>query len=465
MFKNKITLFALVMLVVGSIDSVRNLPSTAFFGPSLIFFFLVGALFFLIPGALIAADLAAANPDKSGVYQWVKRAFGPNMGFLAIWLQWVNTLVWFPTMLAFIAGTLAFFIHQSLGTNNIFLMCVIIGGFWLLTLLNLRGIDVSARFASICTLVGMIIPMGIIIVLAVMWISAGKPMQVSFSLQNLLPNFHTLDNWFSLTGVMTSFLGIELAAVHMMNIQDARKNYPKAMLISIVILLFTMIIGSLAIAIVLPQATIGLNQGVMQAFEVFLTNYHLHWFFPALVFLVLLGSLGEMINWMISPARGLFQAAEDHFLPAFLTARNKQGVPVAIALIQAVVMTIVSLAFIFMPSVNGSYWLLTALSTELYMLMYLFMFFAALRLESEKHPRVRLIGMMSWPFVPHILALMGILGCLVTLYIGFLPPSGIDVGTPLHYHVMFVGGLLLMIVPVIFFIIYRKLTYKGHDNA
>ncbi len=460
MFTKKITLFALVMLITGSIDSIRNLPSTAFFGPSLIFFFILGALFFLIPGALISADLAAAYPEKSGVYQWVKRAFGKKTAFLAIWLQWVNTLVWFPTMLAFIAGTVAYLIAPKLGTNDIFLLSVIVGGFWLLTLLNLRGIDVSARFASICTLIGMIIPMGLIIVLALLWLFMGKPLQISFTWQNLFPEWHGLNNWFSLTGVMTSFLGIELAAVHMANIKNARVTYPRAMLIAMVILLSTMIMGSLAIAIMVPQSQIILNQGVMEAVNLLLANDHLSWFFPVLVCMVIIGSLGEMINWMISPARGLFQASEDHFLPDFLHKRNRHGVPSWVAIIQACVMTIVSLAFVYMPNVNASYWLLTALSTELYMLMYLFLFAAAFKISCQDKNRTHLAGLMSLPFAPQILAVMGIVGCLVTLYIGFLPPTGINVGTMAHYVMTFCGGMLMMILPVILFYFYRR-KYHG----
>ena len=35
----RLTVFALVMITVGSVDSIRNLPATALFGSSLIFFF------------------------------------------------------------------------------------------------------------------------------------------------------------------------------------------------------------------------------------------------------------------------------------------------------------------------------------------------------------------------------------------------------------------------------------------
>jgi len=451
----KIGLFALTMLIAGSIDSVRNLPSTAFFGPSLISFYILGAIFFLLPGAIVSADLASAFPEQSGVYRWSKLAFGKKTAFLTVWLQWVNTLVWFPTILAFIAGTASFLINPVLGTNHVFLLSVIIGLFWLLTFLNLRGVEVSAKFASICTLFGMIIPMSLIIILTFVWLGLGKPLHIEFSWPALLPSFHSMDNWFSLTAVVTSCLGIELAAVHMTNIQNARKNFPKAILFATVFMLTTMIVGSLAIAMVIPQSQIVLNEGVLAAFSVFLQEFHLSWLFRILVVMIVIGSIGQMVNWMISPARGLGQAAMDGFMPHKMLKVNRHGVSKHIGIIQAIVATIMSMAFLLMPSVNGSYWLLTALSTELYVLMYVMMFLTALRLEWKMPKRQRLMGVLHNRIFACAVPIFGLVGSFVTLYIGFLPPTGIDVGSAHHYDLVFTSGLLLMIVPIIFFYAYR----------
>src|ERR1700741_5350973 len=91
-----ITTFALVMLITGAIDSIRNLPATALFGSTLIFFFIFSALIFLIPVALISAELSSTwSEEEGGIYSWVKHAFGENIAFFTIWLQWINTLVWY----------------------------------------------------------------------------------------------------------------------------------------------------------------------------------------------------------------------------------------------------------------------------------------------------------------------------------------------------------------------------------
>ena len=125
--KEKITPFALVLLISGAIDSVRNLPGTALFGSTLIFFFIFSALLFLIPVSLIAAELASSwSEEEGGIYSWVKQAFGPNLAFFAIWLQWINTMVWYPTILSFIAATLAYLIEPSLAQNKFYLISVIL---------------------------------------------------------------------------------------------------------------------------------------------------------------------------------------------------------------------------------------------------------------------------------------------------------------------------------------------------
>ena len=70
------------------------------------------------------------------------------------------------------------------------------------------------------------------------------------------------------------------------------------------------------------------------------------------------GSIGTMINWLISPAKGLLHAAEFGFLPAFFTRKNKAGVASNILLAQACLVSLVFLVFLLEPSINGFYWFL-----------------------------------------------------------------------------------------------------------
>ena len=454
----KISMIALVLLITGAIDNIRNLPGTALFGSTLIFFFLFAALVFLIPVALVSAELSSAwAEEEGGVYSWVKHAFGESAAFFTIWLQWINTMVWYPTILLFIAGTLAYLIEPSLGQNKGYLITVILTVFWSLTLLGLKGLRTSAAFAGFCAIVGMIIPMTFLSILALLWVIQGHPLAISLHPSQLIPNWSDGQSWASLTAIVTSFLGMELAAVHVRQIRNPQRNFPRAMYYSVILILVTMVLGSLAIAFVLPQSKISLVQGVMQAFTNFFDAYHLTAWLPLFVILLLLGSLGNMVNWIISPAKGLLLAAEHGFLPSWLRQLNKHGIASRVLILQAVLVTILCSGFILFPSINAIYWLFTDLSTELYLLMYLLMFFAAIRLKSKHKAMPRPFKIPGGQVGYYVVCLLGLFGCCISLIIGFFPPeSAMDVGGANHFRWIFMSGIIIMLLPAFFLYLRKK---------
>ncbi len=443
------------MLITGAIDSIRNLPATAFFGSSLIFFFLFSALVFLIPVALVSAELSSQFTEKGGIFHWIHVGIGEKTAFLAIWLQWINTMVWFPTILSFLVGTATYFINPALVQNKLYLVSIILTTFWLLTWLNLKGLHFSAKFSSFCAVFGMIIPMMLIVVLAVIWLILAKPLQIHFTALEMLPSFKHVENWVSLTAIMTAFLGMELATVHIKGVANPQKTFPKALFFSVLIILATMILGSLAIAMVLPKDQINLVNGVMQAFTHFFAVYHLGWLVPVITVMLLLGTVGSTVSWVISPAKGLFHAAQLGYLPRFFTKENERGVASRILIAQAILVSFVCLAFLFMPSVNGSYWLLTALSTQLYVLMYVLMFLAAICIKYKFAKESQAFIIFGGKAGTWVACLLGLIGCGITLFVGFIPPAGIDVGGIMHYEAVFTSALVIMVSPVVLFYLYR----------
>jgi amino acid transporter len=459
-----LSLFVLTMLIVGSIDSIRNMPATALFGSSLVFFFIVGTVLFLIPTGLISAELSSSMPSHNGIHDWVKTAMGGKFAFLVIWLQWINTMVWYPTILSFIAGIVAYLVDPALAHNKYYLIGVILTVFWALTFVNLKGVHVSAKFSSVCAVIGMVIPMALIVFLAILWVVEGQPVHVHFTAQSIIPNFSHGQSWISLTAIITAFLGMELATVHVKNIKNAQKLVPKAMIVAIIFIMLTMFFGSIAIAFVVPASHINLVDGIMQAFSAFFNAYHLHWLLPVLGVMIFVGSLGGMINWMISPAKGLLLAGENGYLPKKMCKVNKNGVASNILITQALLVSFICLAFLLMPSVNGSYWLLTDLSTQLYVIMYTLMFVAAIVIVGknmkENSNGFKLPGKKAGSI---FVSMAGIIGCVIALVVGFIPPSNIEVGGYWHYEMMFILGMVLMLSPAL--ILYGYKHFKSNNKA
>lgn len=463
--KHALTIFSLTMITVGSVDSIRNLPATALFGSQLIAFFFLGALFFLIPTALISAELASGWPKQGGIYIWVKEAFGRHIGFLAIWLQWIENVIWYPTILSFVAGTIGYLINPAMASNAHFLWLIIVLSFWGATLINMRGMSSSALFSNVCAISGLLLPMSLIIGLGAAWIVGGNPLQIQFDTPSIVPHWQDSSMWVSLTAIMMSFCGIEIATVHANDVENPQHAFPRALIYSVIVILTTLILGSLAIAVVLPQNDINLVAGIMQAFNAFFAQYHLLWLMPVVALMLVMGGLGGVSNWIIAPTKGLMVAAEDGNLPGIFQRCNANGAPTVMLITQAVIVTLLSTLFLFMPSVNGSYWLLTALAAQLYMLMYLLMFFAAIKLgfSAPEHPRAfRIpggkIGLL-------VVASIGIIGAGTTLVVSFMPPEGINIGSTLRYELTLIIGLLLMCSPPFISNWWQKNSRRSAENV
>ncbi len=454
--KKKIPLISLVILIVAAIDNIRNLPAAALFGSSLLFFFSFSAIVFLIPTSLVAAELSAAFPKKGGVFHWIHHAFGEKWAMAAIWLQWINTMVWYPTMLLFIAGTLSYLVNPELAQNKTYLISCILTVFWALTLINLKGIHISALLNNICAMIGTILPMLFLIILGVIWFFSGQPLQVDLSTADLIPPLSQTTSWISLIAIMASFLGMELSGVHVNDIRDPQRNFPKAIFLASSFIFLSMLLGALAIAFVLPHDTISLVSGIMQVFSNFFEVFNLGALTPILTVLIVVGSIGTMINWLISPAKGLLHAAEFGFLPPFFTRKNKAGVASNILLAQAILVTLFCLVFLLVPSVNAFYWFLTALSTELYMIMYILMFCAGIRLHYKHVDRKQSFKIPGKQWGMWTTCLLGLFGCTITIIISFFPPEDIIVGSTSRYLYMICIGNVLTISPIFLFYLYKR---------
>lgn len=442
--------FALTMITVGSVDSIRNLPSIALFGAPLILFFTAAAILFLVPSVLISAELVATWPEHHGAYGWTRHAFGQRLGFLSIWLQWIGNVIWYPTILSFTAVTIGYLISPTLAENKTFLITIILGSFWGITVINLYGMKCSAFFSSFCTIFGLLLPMIIIIGLGAVWLFSGHQSQITITPQSIVPNIKDPQMWIALTGIIMSFCGMEVATVHSMRVKEPQRAFPRALFISMSILIVTIIFGSLTIAEVVPGNQIDIIAGIMQTFQKFFALYNLQWIMPIIGIIVVIGTIGGVNNWVIAPTTGLAVAARDGNLPSHFAKTNKKHAPHILLIYQAILVTLLMLVFLYMPSVSGSYWLLTALATQLYMGMYILMFAAALylRFKHPDYPRpFRIPGRKNSGMI--LVASIGIIGASIAFVIGFVPPMHLQIGSIFHYEAALITGLILAVLPPI----------------
>lgn len=440
--KRTLTGWMIALINVCAISNIKNFPLLAEYGASIIFFLILSALFFFIPAALVSAELASGWPDR-GVYTWVKEALGPRLGFLAIWLEWIENVIWYPTILSFIAATFAYVFNPSLANNKIYVMGAILATFWTITFINFLGMRVSGWISTITAILGTIVPILLIIVMGAIWVFSGRPIQISFSWEALIPDLASINQLVLLSGVLLGLAGMEMSAVHARETRNPQRDYPFGIFLSAILILLFSILGALAIAAIVPSAEIQLASGGMEAFRYLFNTFHMPWAVPLIAAITTFGALGMMSTWIVGPSRGLYATIEHGHLPPLFHKSNEQHMPTNILITQAIIVTILSLIFLFMPSVNSSYWALVALASLLYMMMYILMFIAGIVLR-YKHPNVtRAYKIPFGNAGMWITALLGIIGSAFGAIISFFPPSQIDTGSLIVLEIFLIGATIL----------------------
>lgn len=450
--KRVISVFVLAMLNVSIMASLRNLPLVAELGYKMIFFFAIVAAAFLIPCALVSAELATGWTKSGGIYVWVREALGDRWGFFSIWMQWVHNVTWYPAILSFVAATLAYIISPELAENKAFIQSIVLIVFWGMTLINYFGIETSTIVSTVGVIAGTIIPGLFIISLGVIWLIMGHPTQIPFSTGALIPDFENWGNIVFLAGLFLAFSGLEVSAGYAGEVKNPQKNFPKAIMIAAGITLFLFMLGALSIAIVIPRENISLVSGLMEALKLYLSQYGLSWVLPVLAILLVVGAIAEVNSWIMGPVKALYTTSIHGNLPPFFQNLNKHGMPTHLLLFQAIIVTIVSFIILYMPTLSTSYWILTAISAQIYLIMYIFMFISAIRLRYT-HPHVPRVYKIPHPHKGiWFVASLGMLASIFAIIIGFVPPTQLATGSRFVYHSFLFCGLLVMIaIPLIIY--------------
>lgn len=450
--------FSLAMLTMAAIVSLRNLSLIAGLGVSAVFFLCLAALIFFIPTALVVAELAAAWPRPGGCYEWVQEAFGKPLAFFTLWLSWMASVAWFPTILVFTSAMFAQVLQPvfpQLEHSQSFILICMLGMFWGSTFINFLGIEFSGFISTCGVILGTIIPGILIIGLGMWWVFSAKHSYIPLTVEQLVPNC-TFDNLSLFAGVLLSLAGIELAAYHVREAQHPQRSYPRAILIAAAVILILYIFGTLAIAIVVPQSELSLATGLIQAFGVFLAQMNLAWLIPLMACCLFLGAAACINTWVAGPAKGMLVVAEHGFFPPWLRKVNKRGVPTALLILQAAVGSVMSILYICGSS-NTFIWLLTSLSAQFTCLMYILIFCAALRLRySQKHTarpfKVRAIWVVS---------VVGILACSFSFLIVYIPHSQFMLMQHDLFYKVLLFSFILLLLPPVMLIKYRHRSAKA----
>ncbi len=467
----KLGVFTLAIMNVTAVVSLRGLPAEAEYGLSSAFYYLFAAIVFLIPTSLVAAELAAMFKDKQGgVFRWVGEAFGKKWGFLAIWLQWIESTIWYPTVLTFGAVAIAFIgmgqAHDmALASNKIYSLVVVLAIYWLATFISLKGMGWVSKVAKIGGLVGTIIPAALLVVLGIVYLTTGGVPQMDFH-GSFFPDLTNFNNLVLASGIFLFYAGMEMSGIHVTDMENPAKNYPKAIFIGAFITVLIFVLGTFALGVIIPQKEINLTQSLLIGFDKYFAYLHASWLSPVIAVALAFGVLASVLTWVSGPSKGIFAVGKAGYLPPFFQKSNENGVQRNILLVQGAIVTVLGLLFVVMPSVQSFYQILSQLTVVLYLIMYLIMFAAAIKLRynMKDYERPYRIGKrgnaMMW-----IVSGLGFCGSLLAFVLSFIPPAQIATGSnTVWYSVLAVGCIVMVGAPLLIYA-NRKKSWVSADVA
>lgn len=461
----KLSVMTLAIMNITAVVSLRGLPTEAVYGLSSAFYYLFATVVFLIPTALVAAELAAMFSNaQGGVFRWVGEAMGPKTGFLAIWLQWIQSTIWYPTVLTFGAVAIAFVglnetADMTLASNKFFTLATVLVIYWFATFISLKGLGWVGKVAKIGGLVGTIIPAALLIILGVVYLAMGGKNQMDMS-QSFFPDLAKFDNLVLASSIFLFYAGMEMMGVHVMDVENPKKNYPKAILMGSLITVIIFVLGTFSLGVIIPAKDINLTQSLLIGFDGFFKFLHISWASPIIALALMFGVLAGVLTWVAGPSKGIFTVGRAGYLPRFFQKTNKLGVQRNILLIQGTIVTILSLLFVVMPSVQSFYQIMSQLTVMLYLIMYLLMFASVIVLRYKMPEIERPFRIGKGNFLLWIVAGVGFSGALLAFVLSFIPPSQISTGSNTVWFSVLIGGCVLFII--IPFIIYslRKQSWK-----
>lgn len=463
----KLGVMTLAIMNVAAVVSLRGLPSQATYGVSSAFYYLFAAIVFLIPTALVAAELAAMFSSKQGgVFRWVGEAFGKRIGFLAIFLQWIESTIWFPTVLTFGAVSLAFIgtnevSDAAMASNKFFTLIVVLLIYWGATFISLKGMGWVGKVSKIGAMVGTIIPAALLIVFGVIYLASGGHNYMDMS-GSFFPDLSNFNNLVLASSIFLFYAGMEMMGIHVLDVENPTKNYPKAIFIGAGITVLIFVLGTFALGFVIPADKISLTQSLLVGFDNYFAYLRISWAGPVMAVALAFGVLAGVLTWVAGPSRGIFTVGKAGYLPPFFQKTNKNGIQKNILYVQGGLVSLLGILFVVMPSVQTFYQILSQLTVLLYLIMYLLMFSAAivLRYKMPKLERPFAIGKKSNIWI-WMVAGLGFCGSLLAFILSFIMPSMFEgqISSLTWFGVLIAGAVIVVVAP---FIIYamRKPSWK-----
>ena len=369
---------------IATVLGPRWIAAAAHNGTSSISLWLLAAVLFFVPMALVINELSSRFPEEGGLYVWSKEAFGDFHGFVAGWTYWVYTIFYFPGLLLASAAMSAYVLGgkgAELAQDRTFLLAGSLVLLLIAVVLNIVGLNIGKwlqNAGGVATYVPLLI---LVAVAGVLWLKNGSV--THYTWQNIKPtwNWDTVNFW---SQIAFAFTGLELVSAMSGEIRDPRRTLPRALIAAAALIAAMYIIGTISLLSLVPAGDVDPKSGVFHAITVGSIALKVGFVGVLAALLVTVGNAGGVGSTVAGIARVPFVVGIDRYLPkAFGKIHPKWRTPYISIIVQAVLSAAVLLLSQINETTRGAYQVVVDITIILYFIPFLYMFGAAIKLASR----------------------------------------------------------------------------------
>jgi glutamate:GABA antiporter len=379
-FRRVLRRFDLTLFSVCAILVLDGLGASASIGAASLAWYLIVLVLFFIPYGLITAELGSTYPQQGGIHAWVGRAFGPRWAGRATWCYWACVPLGIPSVYVLFAGILSQLFLPGLGRTGIVLIAVLLT--WLTVGVGLVRLELGRWVPNL----GAALKALVILALGIGGIvfAARHGSANDLSVPALLPRWNA--GLAFLPVVVFNFLGFELASGAGEEMRRPQRDLPAAIALSGGLIAFFYLFATLGMLLALPLDRLSLVRGIVGTLEaIFGSSGAGVTAVKTLGVGVLVTFFATMVTWTLGTNRSAAEAAREGALPEFFGRLDPvRGTPAGAALVGGCIATLVLLAYgALSTSSEGFFWSLFAFASIVFLLPYLLLFPAFLKLRQS----------------------------------------------------------------------------------
>jgi glutamate:GABA antiporter len=353
-----------------------NVTVYAAIGTSVVGWWILACLLFLVPSSLIIAELSTAYPNQGGIYDWVHRAFGRHWAARTTYWYWVNVALWMPSAFLLVTGAM-----QALGWTSATLLqqtLVAIALVWITVGVGIARLKLGKSVTDASSITVLVILIVVTIGAFVLCFHRGYTAN-HFTAHTMLPDFSAAKLY--LPTIVYGFLGMELVATLAGEAKNPRRDMLTAIPIAGTTLAVVQLAATVALLLVIPLKVLGLTTGMIDMYKAIFNSVS-----PVIVWVLGVATLFTyfcgILPWSLGANRAAVEAARDGELPKVFGKETRWDTPGwAYVLMGLVATAVLVVAGVFIKTENGLFYALFASSSAVFILPYLLMYPSILRLR------------------------------------------------------------------------------------